>query len=413
MGKQPDIPVTVVGAGPYGLATAAHLRARKVPLRVFGEPMDSWVARMPVGMFLKSTPRASSIAAPGPYGRLQDFRAEEGRPSGEDQHPVPIDEFIRYGQWFQQNQVPELERETVQRISYRQSGFTITLGSGETFGSRRVVLATGLGPYPYLPPVLEPLLADGRVSHSAHHPDLRVFAGRRVAVVGAGQSALESAALLHEAGAQPTLVARTRRLLFGEPPPTDSPTDRPLPVRLVKPASPLGPGWSLVAFAHAPHAYRYLPQETRARLLHSVLGPSGAWWLRDRVDGRFAQLTGRSLQRAVADGSGSGSGDSSVRLELRGAAGHEEVLEVDHVLAATGYRVDVDRLELLDPALRRALTCTRGAPLLSAEFESSVPGLYFTGLSAAATFGPVLRFVCGTGFAARRISAAVVASGRR
>ncbi|MDH6137131.1 cation diffusion facilitator CzcD-associated flavoprotein CzcO [Kitasatospora sp. MAA4] len=407
MGPHPDIPVTVVGAGPYGLAIAAHLRARKVPLRVFGEPMDSWSTRMPAGMFLKSTPRASSIADPGAHCRLQDFRAEEGRPSGEDQHPVPIEEFIRYGRWFQERCVPEVEREKVERISYHRDAFRITLASGEAFGSRRVVLATGLGPYPYLPPVLDPLLADGRASHPADHADLAVFTGRRVAVVGAGQSALESAALLYEAGALPILVARTRKLLFGEPPPTDSPTDRPLPVRMVKPASPLGPGWSLVAFAHAPHVYRYLPEETRARLLRTVLGPSGAWWLRERVDGRFPQLTGRSLHRSVADGEG------PVRLELRGGQARPEVLEADHVLSATGYRVDVDRLRLLDPELRRALTCTGTAPLLSAEFESSVPGLYFAGLSAAATFGPVLRFVCGSGFAARRISGAVVASGRR
>ncbi|WP_035805081.1 NAD(P)-binding domain-containing protein [Kitasatospora mediocidica] len=407
MGTQPDIPVTVVGAGPYGLATAAHLRARKVPLRVFGEPMDSWSARMPNGMFLKSTPRASSIADPGAHCRLQDFRAEEGRPSGEDQHPVPVDEFIRYGHWFQERCVPEVERERVERISYRRSAFHITLANGETFGSRRVVLATGLGPYPYLPPSLEPLLAEGRVSHPADHADLAVFAGRRVAVIGAGQSALESAALLHEAGAEPTLVARTRKLLFGDPPPTDSPTDRPLPVRLVKPASPLGPGWSLVAFAHAPQAFRYLPESTRAELVRTVLGPSGAWWLRDRVDGRFPQLTGRTLHRVLADGEG------PVRLDLRGGQGRPEVLEADHVLSATGYRVDVDRLRLLDPELRRALSRTGTAPVLSAEFESSVPGLYFAGLSAAATFGPVLRFVCGTGFAARRISSAVVASGGR
>ncbi|MER5866304.1 FAD-dependent oxidoreductase [Kitasatospora sp. NPDC002040] len=402
----PDaVPVTVVGAGPYGLATAAHLRARRVQARVFGEPMESWQDRMPTGMYLKSTPSASSISDPGAVYGLDDFRTVDGRVSGGDLYPVPVAEFIRYGRWFQQECVPDLERTAVQRIDSCRTGFRITLADGEEFTSRQVVLATGLGAYPHLPGQLAPLAGAGLVSHSSDHHDLGRFAGQRVAVLGAGQSALESAALLHEAGADPVVVARAGRLLFGSPPGTDRSADRPVPGRMAKPGSPLGPGWSLFAFSRAPAAFRHLPDRTRLHLVHTVLGPSGAWWLRDRVEGRVRLLTGHSL-RSAEESAG------RLRLALHRPGGGTELLEADHLLAATGYRVDLDRLPLLGPELRRGLRRIEGAPRLDANFESSVPGLYFTGLAAAATFGPLLRFVCGTGFAARRICAAVAGADR-
>ncbi|WP_405020269.1 NAD(P)-binding domain-containing protein [Kitasatospora sp. NBC_00070] len=399
------VPVTVIGAGPYGLATAAHLRGSRVPLRVFGEPMESWRARMPAGMYLKSTPSASSISDPAEVHRLDDFRTADGRVTGGDLYPVPIDEFIRYGLWFQERCVPALERTTVRRIDAGRTAFRIALEDGEEFTSRQVVLATGLGAYPYLPRELAPLAEAGLASHSSEHQDLTRFAGRRVAVLGAGQSALESAALLHEAGAEPTVVARTDTVLFGTPPETDRSTDRTLTVRVTKPGSPLGPGWSLFAFSRAPGAFRHLPDRTRLHFVRTVLGPSGAWWLRDRVEGRVPVLTGHRLGSAQESA-------GRVRLALHRPGGGTELLDADHVLAATGYRVDVDRLGLLGPELRRGLRRIEGAPRLDQTFQSSVPGLYFTGLASAATFGPLMRFVCGTGFAAQRICATVAGAVR-
>ncbi|MEV0532433.1 NAD(P)-binding domain-containing protein [Kitasatospora sp. NPDC050463] len=398
-----DVPVTVVGAGPYGLATAMHLKASGVPLRVLGEPMEAWRERMPAGMYLKSAPRASSISDPAARYRLADFRAAERKAAVGDRYAIPIDEFIGYGQWFQRQCLPELERRTVRTVAPDPAGFRLELDSGEVFTSHSVVLANGFGPHTYLPPELA-RLGPGLASHSADHRDPSRFAGRRVAVIGAGQSALELAALLYEAGAEPTLVTRRAELLFGYPPAADRGGDRPLAVRLVKPVSLLGPGWSLMAFSQAPAAFRHLPERTRTHFVRTVLGPSGAWWLRDRVEGRFPLLTGHSLHSATADGDG-------VRLVLTDAHGSTTHLRVDHVIAGTGYRVQVDRLTVLDPALRRALRRTNNAPLLNAAFESSVPRLYFAGLTAAATFGPVMRFVAGTGFAARRISGGIAGSG--
>ncbi|KJY35597.1 FAD-dependent oxidoreductase, partial [Streptomyces sp. NRRL S-495] len=296
------VPVAVVGAGPYGLSVAAHLTGRDVPPRVLGVPMESWRTRMPAGMFLKSTPRASSIADPAGRYRLADFRAAAGLPPVGDRYAVPLDEFVRYGEWFQRACVPGVERAAVVGIERARDGFRLTLDTGEVFGARAVVLAGGFPPYARVPGVLRPLVGAGLASHTADHADLAKFGGRRVAVVGAGQSALESATLLHEAGAEPVLVARTGELRFGEPPDSEDPADRPWPVRLAKPGSPLGPGWSFAAFSRATGAFRVLPDATRARLVRTVLGPSGGWWLRERLEGRFPVLTGHELLTAGRTG---------------------------------------------------------------------------------------------------------------
>jgi thioredoxin reductase len=235
----------------------------------------------------------------------------------------------------------------------------------------------------------------GRVSHASRHADLSTFAGRSVAVIGAGQSALESAVLLREAGAEVHLLARRPYLLWGNPPVNPSGSlFRPM----LKPESPLGPGWSLFMLSRAPELVACLPKSVRLFLTRTVLGPSGAWWLRNRLD----QKINVALETVVEEATLS---NDKVVLQLRTMAGARSTLAVDHVIAATGYRIDLDALRFLDPALRTAIARIAGtsAPRLSRSFESSVRGLYLTGLTAAPTFGTLMRFVCGTGFTARTI----------
>ncbi|MFE1287106.1 NAD(P)-binding domain-containing protein [Streptomyces sp. NPDC058751] len=397
-------PTVVIGAGPYGLATAAWLSAAGTPRRVFGEPMECWHTNMPMGMFLKSVPTASSISAPESGYRFEDFRTARGLGPVGDLYPIPVEEMIAYGRWFQERRVPELERRNVRGVEHVDGLFGVTLDSGEEFLAGNVVMATGQVPFAHEPAELTGRLPGELVSHTSGHRDLSRFSGQRVAVLGAGQSALESAALLHETGALPTVIARAASVAYGSPPDTDRPSDRPRPVRILKPGSALGPGWSHVACCYGGGVIRRLPRGTRMRLLHAVLGPSGGWWLRPRMDD-VPVLCGRTIRSAGAE-------DGTVRLDLVDSTGHTRVLRADHLLLATGYRVDVDRLGLLAPELRREVRTFRGAPRLSSGFESSVPGLFFTGLAAAPTFGPVLRFVAGTGFAARRAAGSLAAGTR-
>jgi FAD-dependent urate hydroxylase len=393
--------VAVVGAGPYGLAVAAHLRERGIEARVFGEPMTSWLA-MPSGMFLKSTVQATSISAPRSGYRLTDYCAATGREGLTGHHPVPISVFAEYGVWFAEQLVPHLEHHLVVGVERRAVGYAVTLDSGEEFAARAVVVASGHDPYASIPQDLLSAFAPDRpsvraaLSHSGQHQDFSQFADRDVAIIGGGQSALQTAALLHESNARVQVLVRRPHVVFGEVPAN---VDRQGAGSLRNPESPLGPGWPNVGFSYGPGLFRRLPERTRLWVVARALGPSGAWWLRDRVLGQVPVRCGEQVQRVSREG-------GRVVLDLVTPTGRRTVT-VDHVIAATGYRVDLDRLEFLAPSLRAEIARTASAPRLGASFHVSVPGLFFAGLTAAPTFGPVMRFVCGTPIAARRISAAL------
>jgi cation diffusion facilitator CzcD-associated flavoprotein CzcO len=395
-------PVAVIGAGPFGLSTAAHLRARGIPVRVFGDPMVSWRDHMPAGMFLKSTPAASDLDCPQRGHTLADYCDAAGiRRLVTDEDIIPVETFIGYGEWFQQKLVPELERVRVVSVDrHKADGFELKLDSGELFTARAVVVATGLSGLAHLPAVLGKAAADGPagpVSHSSQQHDLTRFSGRELIVVGAGQSALETAALAAEAGAQVRVVSRGRgKVAFGAPP-----WDQPK----LRPESPFGRAWSLWALSYYPHPYRYLPALTRHYLVRRVLGPLGAWWLRDRFEGKVQV-------HEVAGVTGADISDGAPVLTVRTHDGGTDRLTADHVIAATGYRVDIAAMDFLGPELRTRVAVSRGAPKLGAGYVSSEPGLYFTGLPAAASYGPVMRFVCGTEFASPRLAKHLAAAHR-
>ncbi|MGA5132178.1 NAD(P)-binding domain-containing protein [Streptomyces olivoreticuli] len=394
------LPVVVIGAGPYGLSTAAHLRAHGIATRVFGSPMVSWRAHMPAGMLLKSTPVASNIDAPQPGHTLLDFCREAGEQRYEsDWDAIPVETFARYGLWFQERLVPDLEQTRVVSVDRRSTGFELKLDSGEQFAARAVVVATGLSGLARLPAELAAAVPDGPsvsgpISHSSQHDDLSRFAGRDVVVVGAGQSALESAVLLAEGGAASVRVLARRRgaVRFGAAPDGQSP---------LKPDTPFGRAWSLYAFSYYADGFRRLPAPTRKYLVQRVLGPLGAWWLRDRFIGRVQVSEGKRIVRARVE-------DGRPVLLLAGPDGSTEgELSADHVLAATGYHVDLAALDFLGHGLRTRLAVGAGGPRLGPGYHSSVPGLFFTGLPAAASYGPVMRFVCGTEYASPRLARAV------
>jgi hypothetical protein len=396
----------VIGAGPYGLAIAAHLRSLRVATRVFGDPMGSWRHAMPTGMFLKSAPDASNIATPFPGRRLADYCAAAGLVPLEDGEAVPIEVFCGYGLWFADQHKLEIEPSHVTRVARAGNAFDVALDSGEEMRAAAVVIASGHVAHAYTPFALRTGLgtpqADGLLSHAAQHSDLSVFRGRRVAVVGAGQSALESAALLHEAGAVPFLLVRGTTVRWGQAPATNRRHSR-LGDAISKPASPLGAGWSLRILADGAPFVRAMPRAMRLAVLNRALGPAGAWWLRARVDGDVETRLGTSIVSAEPISK------DTVRLTLRCAdtPGDDVCLDVEHVIAATGYHFDVASVGFLDATLRDSIVRTAGYPRLSGSFESSEPGLHFAGLGAAGTFGPLLRFVCGSGLASRRIAHAV------
>ena len=391
------VDVAIIGAGPYGLSLAAHLSAAGVSYAHFGIPMNLWRAAMPKGMFLKSQGFASNLSSPDGEHTLAAFCAATGRPYRDYGLPVPLDTFVGYGLWFQQEMVPGLRQTLVTEVFPKDGHYEICLADGDQVQAASVVVAAGVEHYARMPEQLAGLPATV-CSHSSAHPDLSAFAGQRVVVVGAGQSALESAALLHESGADVTLVARRPSLAWNGQP---LPPDRPLLQRLAEPEAGLGSGWGTWFYSDHPGLFRRLPSRSRVKRAATALGPAGACWLRERVERQFPVLPGHALTGAQADG-------ASVRLRFDGPDGVTE-LAADHVIAATGYRSDVSRLTFLSDLLRPALRTLADTPAVDRHYQSSVPGLYFIGPAVAPTFGPVMRFVFGADHAARTVARALAA----
>ncbi|MFF7175590.1 NAD(P)-binding domain-containing protein [Streptomyces pseudovenezuelae] len=389
----------VVGAGPYGLSIASHAAAAGLRLRVFGRPMASWRDHMPRGMFLKSEPWASNLSDPQGRWQLDRYCAQQ-RLSARHGEPIPVETFAEYGLWFARNSVPEVDERTVTRVTPCPGGFEAITEDGQSVHARTVALAVGVIPFVEIPSALRGLPAS-LVSHSSHHSDLSRFRGRDVTVVGGGQAALETAALLAEQGTQVRVLVRAGHLSWNDVPP---PWERLWWQSARAPHSGLGCGWRNWFYAERPGLFRRLPESARTRVAATALGPAGAWWVRDRVEGAVEVLPGHEVAaaRSVRDGAG-------VRLEVvhrTGAAGPGALapLETDHVIAATGFTATSDRLTLLAPELRTALTSTAaGSPGVSSAFESSHPGLFLAGLITAPGFGPAMRFVHGAAYTAETL----------
>jgi thioredoxin reductase len=386
--------IAIIGAGPYGLSLAAHLRARGYGVRIFGDTMSMWRTRMPKGMRLKSEGFASNLYDPEGAFTLGRYCSENNIPYSDVDLPVPLEAFTHYGMAFQSRFVPDVENRIVIELRRRELGFDLHFEDDEVASARRVIIAVGVGHFAHLPPALEGF-PSALVSHSSHHHELDQFAGQTVAVIGAGASAVDIAALLHAAGANGVLVARVSQLAFQDPPHTPC-KRRPLMQRLRWPRSGIGLGWKSYLYVKAPLVFRCLPEAIRLRVVSTHLGPAPCWFTKDEVVGKVPMRLGRSLEKAEEE-------CGRVRLHLRDLDGAKEELLVDHVIAATGYHADLCRLPFIPEGLRKDIALAGDAPALSANFESSLAGLYFVGPISANVFGPVARFAFGAGLAVQQV----------
>jgi FAD-dependent urate hydroxylase len=382
----------IVGAGPYGLSIAAHFRAAGIECLVIGQPMSSWRNNMPSGMILKSEPFASSLSDPQRRYTLERFFALRGsayRPIGD---PLSIANFLEYAQWFQQQTRIEAVDATLIDLRQANNGFELTLADGGVIWAKRVILATGHLAFRRSPPVLDGLPRE-LMSHSSEHGDLAQFARKDVTIVGCGQSALELGAMLKEQGANVRLLARANRVAWGSEPNLS----RSMLRRMIYPDAGIGPGWRSVIVSELPRVFRLLPLQTRHDYVARSWGPAGAWWLLERARDRFPLFTSHTIAHAAERGG---------KLELA-VRNREKTLrfETDHVIAATGYQVDLERIQYLSAGLRAKIKTYEGAPILDRALQSSIAGLHFVGISSAQSFGPVMRFVYGAKHASAFLTA--------
>jgi FAD-dependent urate hydroxylase len=379
-----DCQIAIVGAGPYGLSAAAHLRAAGMEPTVFGEPMNFWANGMPAGMLLRSPREASTISDPSSALTLEAYEAASGTKAV---RRVAWETFVAYGKWFQKKLGCNLQQRSVAEVRRDGSGFRLTLTDGSVIRSQRVVVAAGIGPFRKTPEVF----ADLSPSRATHCYEGRRFRelGKRVAVIGAGQSALESAAILHEMEIDVEVIARTpvlRWIGMHQRLHNLGPISKVLYSK--HDVGPIGIS-RLVAY---PNLVYHVPIGLKDRIRTRAVRSAGAPWLIPRLqDVKIS--TGRSVVSAKEV-------DDEVRLLLDDGSERR----VDHVLMATGYRVDIANYQFLAPELVREVRQLDGYPDVSSGFATSVPGLHFIGATAARKFGPLMYFVTGTEFASRELT---------
>jgi cation diffusion facilitator CzcD-associated flavoprotein CzcO len=387
----------IIGAGPYGLSLGAHLWANQIDFQIAGKVMGAWVSNMPDGMFLKSEGFASNLFEPGGQFTLARYCAIQGIPYADTGIPVSKDTFIGYGREFQKQFVPNLEERTAVAVTRSDDGFVTEFSDGGRVVSRRVVIAVGVGSYSQVPAILQ-ALPPALCSHSSDHSSFAQFAGKTVAVIGGGSSAMDAAAALRRRGACVTVIARRRSVRFQTPL-----GQRSLRDKLRAPMTVVGPGWKSVLCTEAPLVFHHMPDAFRTKIVRRYLGPAPAWFVRDEIEGHVPILTGMTVREASVE-------DGGVRLTLGAEDGAARVIAADHVICATGYNVVVGRNSFIHRDLVAGIRDVDGAPRLSRNFESTVPGLFFIGPASANSFGPMLRFAAGAGFTARRLSRHLVAS---
>jgi FAD-dependent urate hydroxylase len=350
--------------------------------------MAFWDDHMPDGMRLRSNWGASHIADPKQELTLDAYCQQNGNHLSK---PIPIERFVDYGRWYQRQAVPNLDNRQISCVKRDASLFRLAMTDGTEFTAERLVVAAGIGAFVNRPGEFAGIPA-ALASHTTDQKDLRKFKGRRVVVIGGGQSALESGALLKEAGVEVEVIARHQTLNWvglharlhhlG------------LISRMLYSNRDVGPA-GISRLVSMPHLFRRLPRRVQDRTAYRAIRPAGAGWLQPRIAGVPITLGRKVVSAAVAGG----------KLRLRLDDGMERL--ADHALLATGFRVDVSKYSFLSHSLLRQLEMVNGFPVLKRGLESSVPGLHFLGKPASWSFGPLLGFVSGAEFASMELTRSI------
>ncbi len=381
--------VAIIGAGPYGLsASASLLTVKGLDVHTFGEPMTFWQSQMPKGMFLRSGWAASHIADPTNSLTLDQFRETS---AVHFSSPVPLDRFVDYGLWFQRHAVPDLDRRKIMRVEACGPRFRLNFERGEPVVANRVVVAAGISSFAWRPRQFSKLPA-ALATHTSLHTDFAAFARKEVLVVGGGQSALESAALLHECGAHAEIIARATQIrwLGGIVSRTIHRGFGPKIAKLLYAPTDVGPA-GISQIVARPDLVRRFPRSIQDWLRKRSIRPAGARWLVERLKNVPMQL-GQAVASAIAKGD---------RVKVRFDDGSERIF--DHIFIGTGYRVDVAKYDFLSLRLAESISRVNGYPRLTAGFETSVPRFHILGAPAVWSFGPLMQFVVGTHYTASEL----------
>lgn len=375
--------VVIVGAGPYGLSVAANLLKKKLRVAIFGKPMSFWRNHIPQGMLLRSRWWANSLSDPAKKYTITNYFESIGI---QPYDPIPEEVLCEYGLWFQRHAVPTIDETYVRKIKKQNDFFVVSLMDGRTVMAKSVIMATGLAYFAYRPEIFTHI-PEKFVSHTVDNRPFSQFTNKTVVVIGSGQSALENAALMSEQGITVHVIHRSP-LRF------TTPEKKSLYYKIRYPRAGITDGWDKWLLERFPYVFHGLPQWLKNIYIQGkgANGPIGTYWLKPRIKNViFHSQTYVEVAEVI-----------SGRLHL--ILSDQTSIVADHIVLATGYRIDVSRLPMLDKALVKDIQTYRGNPKLQRNFESSVQGLYFTGISSAVSFGPLYRFVTGVDATAKKLA---------
>ena len=385
------VDIAIFGAGPYGLAAAAHLSHRHTA--VFGKPLETWKTRMPKDMTLRAAWHEMTLTTPSGAGDLEDWLRSTSR---ERVEPMSVSDFIDYAQWYRERFVPTVVESDVESVESWRDGFVVRSETGDEVTARAIVIAVGITPFPYVPEAFR-RLDSSTVTFAVDRTSYADLAQRSLVIVGGGQTALEAAALALRQGAQVELLVRGSVRWFADREPHRQRSA--LRQRLYSLAYPVvgyGPP-PVNRLALHPDLFAALPHSIRSAITARLLRAGGSAWLRPLLEGRVR------ITEEVNVVSAEEQADRTMLLRLDD--GSDRV--ADGVVLATGYRFDLDRLRFLSPSVRHGIAVDRGWPRLDRYFGSSDPRISFVGYAAEGRIGPVARFVLGVPFTARRLASAL------
>ncbi|MEK7628876.1 MAG: NAD(P)-binding domain-containing protein [Patescibacteria group bacterium] len=360
-------PIAIIGAGPFGLSLAARLEKAAVPYLIFGRPFDAWI-RMPQGLLLRTKLNAGF----DPFGdrSFRVFIEEHEVDIGDGTQPIPRELFIEYFQWFMRRTEIRVQEHYVRRIEKDGAHFVLKFES-QTINARAVVVATGISEHAYVPAEYSQMIPAYQWAHTADAHDMQRFKDKRVLVIGGRAAGLEWSALLAEAGATVETVYRHTTPQFQAP-------DWTVLKQIVE-GTLRDPAW-----------FKHLTETDREEIVSKVR-PAGKQkvepWLASRMS--HPNITLRPCTKVVR----LTKEEDRVRVIVRHNNVLVELQPVDFVIFATGYKPALANISVLAESLHQEIASHEGYPLLTEHFESSVPGLYFTGLIAEKEFGPLMGFV--------------------
>jgi thioredoxin reductase len=371
----------IVGAGPFGLSMAAYAKYNNLDHLVIGKPLSFWKENMPKGMFLRSG-RDWHLCPQGIYTIDKYLETKELKP--EDVEPLSLDFYLSYTEWFQEQIKVQIQESLAQRLDHLNNQFVATLDDGQTITASNALLAIGFRYFKNVPTELAEIIPPKRFSHTCDFVNFDSLMGKRCLIIGGRQSAYEWAALINETGAAMIHISHRHEI------PQFTQSD-----------------WAWVSpmmgtMTENPDWFRNLPKQKRKEIEQRFWAEGRLKlepWLWPRIDKENIKIWPSSRVVACKE---LPTGELEVKLDVG------ERLTVDHIILATGYKVNMENVPFLAAGNTLSkLKIQEGSPVLDENFQSNIPGLFITSMAATKDFGNFFAFTVSAVASAKIIGKAI------